>query len=50
MLFRAIIKTFAFVVFCLLSGYVALYGKKGSGIHVDYVITAVILLGVMWFG
>lgn len=41
------IKVIAWIVFCLVSSYVLLFGKEKTGIKIDYVFTSVILLGVI---
>lgn len=46
-LWKLMIKLIAFVLFCLISGYVSVVGKGATGIKVDYVITALILCLVM---
>ncbi|MNM90660.1 hypothetical protein D3C81_1029290 [compost metagenome] len=35
-------------IFVLLTSYVFLFGKKGSGLHRDYLITSLILLFILW--
>ncbi len=44
---KIIIKIVTFVVFCLLSSYVLLFGKEKSGIKIDYAFASAILIGVM---
>ena len=48
-LFHIIIKVLCFVLFCLLSAFVVMFGKNGTDIKASYVITAVFLLGVIVF-
>ena len=44
---KIIIKIVTFVIFCLLSSYVLLFGKEKSGIKIDYAFASAILIGVM---
>lgn len=44
---KIIIKIVTFVIFCLLSSYVLLFGKEKTGIKIDYAFTSAILIGVM---
>lgn len=46
---RSVIKALAFILFCLISSYVLLFGKEHTGIKVDYAFTSAILIGVMLF-
>lgn len=43
-----IAKFLAFILFCLASAYVAVVGVNGTGIKSVYVVTALILIIVMW--
>lgn len=44
---KIITKIVTFVIFCLLSSYVLLFGKEKSGIKIDYAFASAILIGVM---
>ena len=41
---KIIIKIVTFVIFCLLSSYVLLFGKEKSGIKIDYAFLVVVFL------
>ena len=48
-LLAIIIKVVAFVIFCLVSSFVILFGKNNTGIKSYYAFTAVFLWGVMLY-
>lgn len=48
MVFLFLVKTIALLLFSLLTSYVLLFGKKRTGIKLDYALTAIILLVVIF--
>ena len=44
---KIVIKTVIFVLFCLISSYVMLFGKQGTGIKLYYVFTSIFLWGII---
>ena len=47
MLFRSIGKVLAFLVFCILTAFVLMFGKDKTFIKLDYMIVAVLLIVVL---
>ncbi len=42
-----LIKALAFTLFCLVTSFVILYGKNGTGVKLYYAFFAVLVWGVM---